>query len=406
MRAIKYRELKRLHDNQGPRFMVKHLTEALKTGQLAPEDFSLNELYEACMGSEALRRLDPRKDDMILEFGGISGVDSTAFSNITGQLAISKVLEGYASPDFALTRMIGTVSTRIKDTEIIPGLQGMGDVSEVVHEQELYPHVGFGENYITTPRKVKRGCICAVTKEAIFFDLTGQMLSNANKMGYTLGLNREIRVADLILGVTNNYNWLGNALNTYYDATTSATAAAATGLNIWINIHRNPLVDWTDVDHAEQLFARMRDPFTNMPIIITGKTLLVMPQLRHSTRMIINSTEVRRDNTNQRTLAANPLDPYPIVASEFLYMRALAAGWTTPENCWWLGDFKRAFSLIQNWDITTSQAPSNSEAEFNQDIVARFKASVREVEAVMEPRAVVRSCASYDLSSSSGEIPR
>jgi len=140
MRAIKYRELKRLHDNQGPRFMVKHLTEALKTGQLAPEDFSLNELYEACMGSEALRRLDPRKDDMILEFGGISGVDSTAFSNITGQLAISKVLEGYASPDFALTRMIGTVSTRIKDTEIIPGLTIMetpghtaGSITVLVH---------------------------------------------------------------------------------------------------------------------------------------------------------------------------------------------------------------------------------------------------------------------------------
>ena len=36
-----------------------------------------------------------------------------------------------------------------------------------------------------------------------------------------------------------------------------------------------------------------------------------------------------------------------------------------------------AFAYMENWPITVVQAPANSEAEFNQDIVARFKASER-----------------------------
>ena len=37
---------------------------------------------------------------------------------------------------------------------------------------------------------------------------------------------------------------------------------------------------------------------------------------------------------------------------------------------------------MENWPITVTQAPSNSEAEFNQDIVLRFKASERGAAAV------------------------
>ena len=41
--------------------------------------------------------------------------------------------------------------------------------------------------------------------------------------------------------------------------------------------------------------------------------------------------------------------------------------------------------------MTVTQAPPSGEADFNQDIVVRFKASERGAAAVINPRYVVRS---------------
>ena len=40
---------------------------------------------------------------------------------------------------------------------------------------------------------------------------------------------------------------------------------------------------------------------------------------------------------------------------------------------------------MENWPITVTQSPPGSEAEFNQDIVVRFKASERGAAAVINP---------------------
>jgi hypothetical protein len=49
---------------------------------------------------------------------------------------------------------------------------------------------------------------------------------------------------------------------------------------------------------------------------------------------------------------------------------------------------------MENWPITVVQSPANSDAEFTQDIVVRFKASERGAAAVLNPRYVVRSTGS------------
>ena len=81
-----------------------------------------------------------------------------------------------------------------------------------------YPNLGFGEDYIETPSTTKRGFIVPVTKEAIFFDRTHLVLSRAAEVGELLGLNKEKRLVDLVIGATNNYKWKGTAYNTYQAA--------------------------------------------------------------------------------------------------------------------------------------------------------------------------------------------
>jgi hypothetical protein len=247
-----------------------------------------------------------------------------------------------------------------------------------------YPHLGFGEDYIETPSTTKRGFIVPVTREAIFFDRTHLVLSRAAEVGEILGLNKEKRLLDLVIGVTNNYKWRGASYDTY-----QASAP-------WINLlTSNELVDWTDVDAAEQLFADILDPNTNEPVLIRASHVLVMPAYRHAAHRVFNSSEIRytASGSATTTLAPNPLGNYQVHVSRLAYRRILASGEAAADarKWWFLGDFRRAFAYMENWPITVTQAPRNSEAEFAADVVARFKASERGAAAVINPRYVVKN---------------
>ena len=63
-----------------------------------------------------------------------------------------------------------------------------------------YPSLGLGEDYIETPSTTKRGFIVPVTQEAIFFDRTHLILQRAAEVGEILGLNKEKRLLDLVIG--------------------------------------------------------------------------------------------------------------------------------------------------------------------------------------------------------------
>ena len=136
----------------------------------------------------------------------------TAFSNITGQVIYSKILEAYKQEAFVVSKLVDTIPTRL-DGERIPGIGRISDeVTEVRPGHALSAASGFGEDYIETPATTKRGFIVPVTKEAIFFDRTHLVLQRAAEVGEVLGLNKEKRLIDLVIGATNNYKWKGDGL--------------------------------------------------------------------------------------------------------------------------------------------------------------------------------------------------
>lgn len=388
MRAIKYRELKRMYESNGPEKTVRHLQEALQAGDLKPEDFSIRELAEATLSPERVRRMDPRQGGAVLLEAG-DGVDATAFSNIAGQVVQSKIMEAYAQEAFVLSKLVETIPTRL-DGELIPGIGRIGDETAEVHPGMPYPSLGLAEDYIETPQTTKRGFIVPVTKEAVFFDRTHLILQRAAEVGEVLGLNKEKRLLDLLIGATNNYKWKGAAYNTFSNA---GSGAAPDGN--WINLMTEELVDWTDVDAAEQLFADILDPNTGEPVLIQATTVLVMPAYRHAAHRIFNAAEIAYTTGSgaSTATAANPLGNYKVVESRLAYRRLLAAGFgaESAKKYWFIGDFRKAFAYMENWPITVTQSPLGSEAEFTQDIVVRFKASERGAAAVVNPRFVVKS---------------
>jgi hypothetical protein len=383
--VIKTRELKRRYELDGPRQTVAHLSEALRQKHVRAEDFSIRDLAEGLVpdGHEWVRLMDPRAGGNVRLMEAGEGVDATAFLNVASQVIYSKIMDAYTQEAFVVSKLVDTIPTRL-DGEKIPGVGRLAAGDAPVHPGMPYPSVGFGEDYIETPSTTKRGYIVPVTKEAILFDRTYLVLSRAAEVGELLGLNKEKRLVDLVIGATNNYKWLGTAYDTY-----QASAP-------WVNVKAtNELVDWTNVDAAEQLFADMLDPNTGEPVMLSANTVLVMPAYRHAAHRVFNALEVQFNpsDSSTTTLAANPLSNYQVVDSRLAYRRVIASGTSADDakKWWFLGDFKKAFAYMENWPITVTQSAAGSEADFNQDIVVRFKASERGAAAVLNPRFVVKN---------------
>lgn len=384
MKTINCKELRKRFELDGPEKTVDHLTEALQNGDLKPEDFSLRDLAEGLIpdGSTKLREIDPRsgRNFSLLEGNG----ESNAFLNVAGAVIETKILESYNADVFALSKLISTIPTRFDGEKIHGGM--LPDGASEIAAGEAYPTVGFGEDYIETPNTTKRGLIVPVTKEAIFFDRTHHVLNRAAEVGEALALNKEKRILDLVLGITNSYKFNGIAKNTYY--------SGANG-DPWKNILAgNTLEDWTDIDKAENMLGEQTDPTTGETLLVEPDTVLVMPQYRHIAHRLFYASEVSYSDTDSTAVSAipNPFSKYKLVSSRLAFnrLKTVEPALTNPEKYWFIGNFAKAFAYMENWPITVAQSSSGSEADFSQDIVVRFKASERGTPAVLNPRYVAK----------------
>lgn len=372
-----------VRDRQPSRFFDE-FQEALDKGEVKPGDFSVRQLFETfvedgpSIASEWRHSPESRKS--LLE----AGVNTTAFSNITGQLMVNEVMAAYDNPAYIADQLVTVRPTRLPRGEKIIGLSQIGDEAEAIGEAQPYPFVGFGEDWIETPETIKRGMICPITREAIVEDLTGQILDRARQVGDWIRYNREIRILQAALGINTTYKRKNfAAVATYGDA------SAGTGHEFDNLVASNALADWTDIENAELLFDAMLDPNTGTPITVMANTLVVPTALKHTAMRVLNATEIRvgdiTTGTGQQTISANPVaGAYNIVTSQ------LVKTVTGSASTWFLGDFPGAFRYMEVSPIQVVQAPTNSHDEFHRDIVAQWKVSEWGAPAVVEPRKVVK----------------
>jgi hypothetical protein len=310
----------------------------------------------------------------------------------------STLLDRYKDRSFIGEKLVTTVPTEFNG-EKIPGINRIGDEAESIGEGKAYPTASFSESWIQTPQTTKRGMIVQVTLETVFFDRTGLVLENAGEVGYWMGVNKEKRILDHILGLTNSYNFLGTAYNTYQSSSP------------WINVQAaNQLIDFVSINTALLLFDRMTDPFTGEPIAVMADTMVV-PSALHPTAMALQrATEVWAApglTTDTPTTAGGtwsthapnparnpspfggkvPVSQFEVLSSPLVFARDSSA------TSWFIGDFKRAFMYMENWPIQVIQAPPGNEAEFTEDVVARFKVTERGTVAVRDPRYVAKCTA-------------
>jgi hypothetical protein len=379
------RDIRRLTEAHGDNAVVEGLASDLSAKKIKPEDFSIRALFEELVedGRELVRMMGPQKSGgfSIMEAG--DAVSTGHFANITGQIVYSKVLDRYMAEDFVFTKNIQTIPTEFNG-EKIPGVADIGDQAQIVEEGQPYPLAGVTEDWIETPSTKKRGMIVPVTREAIFFDRTGLVLQRAGAVGESLGLNKEKRAIDCVIDentTAHRYKWRGTVYATYQTSTPwdNVTASAA-------------LVDWTDIGEAELTLAGLLDPNTGEPIIIMATTLIVPPSLRATAWRALNTNNILQasggfaTSTVQHAESPSPIGKHEFSAGTYKVITSrLMDSRTATDTGWYLGDMS-AFGYMQNWPLTVTQAPNNSEPEFTQDIVVRYKADERGAFAVLEPR--------------------
>lgn len=398
--AVNYVELRRLFEaaerdrrDGGVNRCLQEIEVALQSGDLNPRDFRIRPLFEALVENgrqvidDLLRPGDQRSDFTKLVEADV--VNTAAFANITGQIIYSRILEAYQAEEFVVSKMIPDIQTDF-DGEKIAGMGQIGDKAELIDEAGEYPMAGVNEDWIQTPQTKKRGLIVPITKEAIFFDRTGLILQRCGEVGEFLGLNKEKRACDCLVDentTAHRYNRKGRGA--------VATYGNNSGSHDWDNLQEsNALADWTDIDNAEQLLYSILDPNTGEPIVIGASPKLICTRQLSATAMRIrNATEVNHVVPGF-AVSNNPIEtrsPNPVANTfDVVFSRMLAARMAT-DTSWFYGNPERAFAYMQNWPLTTTQAPANSHLEFHRDIVMGWKASERGQYVTLDPRHMVKN---------------
>lgn len=393
--ALLYESLGVAADEYGRMTVSDRLSDGSR--RMRPEEFSFKELAESIVGPEWVQSLDPRRGRgpgqhfSLLEAGTAiqpsAFADINAFSTATGGLLQVKILEAYRKPAYVADQLVRTIPSKQR-FEKMPATGRIGDKAEQMNPGQPHPRAQFGERYVTTPNTQKFGLGIDVTKEAVFFDLTNEVLTRAANVGDELGLRKEKRVLDTVLGIVNSYSYNGTAYNTYL---TSGN---------WINkVTGNELIDWTNIDIVEQLGGEMTDQESLERISVLYDTLLVMPRKNRTVDFITGYAGIERRTQSAAEIGHGP-NPYgggyKKVVSAIAYQRLTDADGANlsasdAKKYWIALEGQGAFGYAENWSLNVDRVNAPEYVMADQGLIMSVFCDEMGTPCVLEPRKAVLS---------------
>ena len=384
------KNLKKICEQAGVDQTIATLTEAIKTKQVDPARISLRRLAESFLGGDNwydnLRR--HKAGVRITEGASGEAVDASAFTLITGQLLVNEIRDKYQLQSIMTDKLATTIPV-VNGNLGVQKVPYQSDVvfdpatDNIVEEGMPYPQTTFAGQFIQYPGIKKVGKVCAVTAEAIYSDLTTQILDSARSVGTYVSLIKMYDILRLMLGLSNTYNFNGTVYNSFQ------TAAP------WINKKTGfALTDWSSVNELLTLSYNILDPVTGQPVEINPTSMFVMPNVVMQAKVILNATTVSKgsfstSNVNQiRGESDNPLPNMDLLTSQYAYKLLVDSGLTASQANGYIliGDFKSALVVRQAKPLTVVEAPPLNPLDFHQDIVLAVKASEWFTAGVRDPR--------------------
>jgi hypothetical protein len=384
---MKSKALKNMIDKLGPQKTAQQIQEwvaVFESGEPGGYDPRAFSVQEAFIGSV------PNAYDCLSDWRhGVmesDAVNTAAFTAISRTVIASLVRSSFANPAFTLTGIVPNEPNSSPDPEIMPEIAPLGDGNQVVGEGQEYPVIGMSENWTERPKHAKRGSTILMTKEVIAKDNTGFIRQEASQLGYWLGLNKELRLLDVLIGYTNTYKRNGTAYNTFQTSTP------------WVNDQANPISDWTDIDESRLLFSNMRHPDTGLPVFLGTAQIFAAETNRSTINRVLTATTIETGASTdaRRTIGGNPVSGMSATYSELLDYQIAVRGLASASNArqWWFhGNIAEAIAYSESMALSVIPAPAEAIGylSFTRDIVAGFKASEKGIAYVKEPRKIVRN---------------
>lgn len=393
---------------EGEALFKQHLTDVnkkrgLNGGREGDPKFSIRALAEGCLGENWADNY--RAGCILIQRHMVEAqgaIDVSAFSNITGQLLIDKVRDNYEGPEFIGDQLMETIGVTNGNLgkHRVPWLSRVKDDPGVLQPMQPYPETQFVEQYIDLPAVEKRGEKISISMEAIYADLTKQMVERAQDIGYRIRYQKEERQIRVVAGIVNNWVYGGNAFNTYLNG------------SIYTNlVSGNQILDYRGIAQLELLFQNMQDLVTGKAIMVPPESMSVLcvpykiPELKiafHAARTRSGPYGQTGATNTQAEFEGVPTindKDYPLVKSQILWRlltdTAVNGGQaltpTQAKEYVFMGNFKKAFVYREVEPFKTEQAPPGNPAEFEQDIVVQVKVREWGVAGVQAPQYVVWS---------------
>src|SRR5262249_3659944 len=150
-------------------------------------------------------------------------------------LVNAEIMTRFTAPEYIGRKLLTTKQTKMNGQKLIGivPIRPQTAAAKAREPGEMHAEVGLGSAYQTTPTTTEAALKCKVTREAVFFDLTGDVLEAAGGVGDELGYGQEKLIADCVMGTTASYNRNGTSYNTYQLTTP------------YINDNSNPFSDET-----------------------------------------------------------------------------------------------------------------------------------------------------------------
>lgn len=315
------------------RMVAEDLKKLIEAKKLDPARISLKALWEATVEKKDLSE----------------NISSSGFPTIAGEIISSVIIAAYQAFPKAGDRLVRTVPSRLKESKIA-GWKAIGKIS-ALNERQPYGQVLPPDEKTATIKNQKYGGVLDLTKEAIFFDQTGQLMDDARQLGEEGARFRDEIIMNTVCDV------LGQSLS-------GGVLYSAGNVNL---ITSNPLgtTGWENA-HIELL--DKKDDQTGKPIWVFGeKPIMIVPSGLYPKAWKLQNNETGDLGTANRdkNMAQNMFD---LVVNPYLQKVS---------TDWWYGGFNRQFRWEEVWplEVFTRVGQDTSEG-FGQDIIQQFKVSL------------------------------
>lgn len=407
----------KMKDNPDGRFPFK-LVES--EAQIHHEEFSIRDLYSEFIGRDVIDGLlNPKNGDDTQLREALDPVLSTNFQNINavnatiGGLVEQRVLAGFTLPEFIADQVFETMPTSVNGGKLI-GLPNITPSDGFTGEGEEHSQAGQSERWVIAPANKKKTRKLGLTREAVAYDLTGQLMSDGESMGKTLAYEKDYWCGGVAMGIdfiAGTPGFVAGLINNTYiykgQPTDSPNAtyqtAAGTGTSAkynYINKFQNVLADYKNFQAVQAKLNLMREFETGFPITAKLKDVLVSPNSEYNARLVIHSTQVLNttgtsglSGVGVGTFAANPVPNVRILSSNIWNKLLVDSGvsQTNADIRWWAGDLKAGLVWREVWPMQVLPGNPSSLEMLDRQIVAAWFGSWYGTPMVRSPYNIIES---------------